>query len=505
MAGVPLSQVVFNAREEDVSSDLDRAQSLLSRDVQNIHGGMSGSIDAADPQHAAGLLTANGAPITGANSLATLNPVAASFNMTLGPGDAFVQDATGIGADDSAYKALRWPQQVVTFGAPAGQPRIDIVVATPATVLADSASRNILVDPVARTVTSASVFKTMNPTATIAVVAGTASATPVPPATPTGAVVLFYVYVPNGATAASGFFWQRGLWRRATFPWTCMGGVISGMNLLWDLSVDATVANSSLAISGVHRVVIDGEVLEFEAACSTANGGVIQDTGANPFGTSAPSTHDRPYYIYAVGGRHNPYLVRTGSQLSPIVLVESLVAPDIATGKPQGTLVTAQFPTVTNGATYVGLGFTVANSIRRRACVMDGSMTHVPAATENVGGVTLTGGGFVDAVSTLSAPSISTRARGQMILTAGAGVGLHNATMVNDRGDGGGAITNTTLAGLMLAEATASQTGGVAGSWNWPEGSPAKFWLNGTAGDVVNVIPTGFNHRVNRFDGCAGA
>ena len=60
--------------------------------------------------------------------------------------------------------------------------------------------------------------------------------------------------------------------------------------------------SSQISVNGLlHRVVIDGELIEAASLFAIA---IAQDAGAaNPFAAAAGAS-DKPYFVYAVGGRH---------------------------------------------------------------------------------------------------------------------------------------------------------------------------------------------------------
>ena len=106
-------------------------------------------------------------------------------------------------------------------------------------------------------------------------------------------------------------------------------------------------------------------------------GGVVSDSTANPFGSTASSSFDCPYYVYAVGGRHNPLpsAAAFDAFLNSVTVVESTVPPNPKTGKPTGNLTVNGVTVTPNGAVYIGLGFVAAGTSHRRGCLMDTEMT----------------------------------------------------------------------------------------------------------------------------------
>ena len=195
---------------------------------------------------------------------------------------------------------------------------------------------------------------------------GTPGATPAPPAVPAGAVALREAWVPAAAANSAAFpVPAPRLFRRAPFPWSIMSGVIRGCRLRWDLTVDVSAASSAITFSGgVATACIDGEVID----CSSLTGvAVTQDVANNPFGVAA-GTSDKPYYIYVVGGRHAPQ-GPWGSTTSSRCVVECLTAPNVdrAATPPTSRRRVVRLP---ERAFYIGIGFVVAGTTRRRPCVM---------------------------------------------------------------------------------------------------------------------------------------
>lgn len=491
MGGTPFSRVKFNARETALSSDEVRAERLMLRELQNVM-----ALGSADE---------NGTPFSCALSALSLAS-AAGFTMTLADGDAFFYYPTdpGLTVDDSAFQVLRWRAvAALTFATPdATNPRIDLVVAQPASVDADLVSRNILLDPVARTISAQNVFKTTNPAATITVVTGTPGATPAPPAVPAGKVALFEVWVPAAAASSATFSPVQRLFRRAGYPWSIASGLVSGLNPTWDLNVDFSTTASTLTINGiVHKVVIDGEVVSFVRLTSMP---VSQDSTANPFG-SVTGASDRPYYLYAVGGRHSPQGTFSGGTFSPVAVVESTVAPDLDNyGRPSAPITTPRGGTTQLGAVYVGLGFVVGGgTTRRRACVMDGDMTFMVGS--DIGGVlavTKTGAG-IEALGTLgSRPSVSQKVYGRLLLTSAA---ISSLVLLADRGDGSGAYPNASATLTYASPRVRSAVAAVSAEGNVTfQFNPAnpKIWFGGSSlatSDSIGFNAAGYDHRVTRL------
>lgn len=513
MSGVTKSFEKLNAREVLVSSDIMRLQTLASRDDQDLQGAMARSIDSSptNPTGPGSLLQILGSPISGLDVVPTFT-AASGYTATLGAGAGFLYDPglAGLSADDSAYLVARWSSQTITFTTPSGaNPRIDLVVATPAMVDTDSQSRNILVDPVARTITPQNVFKTTNPVATVAVIAGTPASSPVPPAVPAGSLGVMYVWVPASAPSAANFAQARAAWRRAPYPFAAMSGIIAGMGLKWDLTADPTAASAGMIAKGFHRICIDGEVMEFYANIDSTAGGFTPDTANNPFGVAA-GTSDKPYFLYACGGRHNPMpsLNTSDGILSPVTIVESLTPPNLATGKPSAAL-TTPVGSVLDGAVYVGLGFLVAGATRRRACMMIGDMTYFGGGDTSSApnsrartsapfdGIPSAGTGFA------SAPSISTKVA-VVVRFDSATPGSEMKVFPQDGSGGAGAPpagwTGTDCSIAVVVAQVASIAVKNTAILPIAAGNIAQFWVTGGGvGDICSLEPFAYNHGVRMF------
>src|SRR5215831_18097555 len=508
MAGVSDSVEKFNAREQLLSADLMRGQFLSSRDRQNREAARSRSFDCSDPASPSSqveMLSQLGARIYGVDDAPTWNPTA-GYAVDIGAGGGFIDNPSfgGLTDDDSSYLVVRWPTTNVTFANPPGaNQRIYVVIATPAMADADSQSRTVLVDPVTRAITASNLFKTSNPLATVSIVQGVAGATPLVPAIPAGSLPLFYVWIKNGDATANNFGACRASWRRASQPFSSMSGVISGMGLLWDQSTDTSTTDSPMIAKGFHRIVLDGEVMEFLANMDSTASGVTPDTANNPFGSAAPATWNKPYYIYAVGGRHNPipsYNTFDGL-MSPVVLVESLTPPNLATNKPTANMTVRGVTVTPNGALYVGLGFVFMNTTHRHSCVMTEDMTYAGIGSGNF--LTHTwAAGTSEAIGTLlNIPSISNKLLVQSnFLTTTPKLII---SVTGDRGDG--------TAAMRSMSGSAGPISGESGLGSTPFGASCngevpvfagngKLWgVNGGAGDSVTLWVIAFNHRVGRF------
>lgn len=490
MGGSGISRVKENAREIALSSDADRAEALASRELQNILG--FGSADAG------------GAPFSALLRPLSLTAIAATFTMTMGDGDAFayLPSDPSLTVDDSPYEIVRWRSiGPLTFANPNGSnPRIDLVVATPAMADADLASRTILLDAVARTIAAQNVFKTTNPSATIAVVTGTAGATPAPPAVPTGAIALAEVYVPAAVSDATSFFVIPRSFRRTHFPWSTASGIMSGGELRWNLNVDASVASSTLTMNGVtHRLLIDGELVEWSTLDAIT---AIPDTANNPFG-SAPGS-DTPYYVYAVGGRHLPQGTKTTLGFSPVAVIESLTPPDLLTyGRPTASLATPRGTAPAAACVYLGIGYVQAGTTNRKPCIMDDDMVYIVGADSGPVSASFSSGSPHILGTLPSRPAFSRKVYGLILLAAAnanAEVHLHP-----DRGDGAGPSPTSVGSGaLNVAPVVKSQVANTSKGNGLVFLNPANgtIWMAGNnvaGGDSVSFVPQAYEHRVCRI------
>jgi hypothetical protein len=494
MGGSGFSREKYNAREQYLTADNNRLQALASRDLQNLLADASSD--------------ATGAPISGLSGPCSLTGIPSTYLMALSAAQALVYNPSdsSLTADDSAYEVARWAAANLTFANPSGaNPRIDLVVVTPAMVDTDSQSRTVLVDPVARTVTPQNVFKTTNPQATVAVVTGTPASSPVPPAVPAGAFALFEVFVPTSASDSTAFGVCPRMFRRAPFPWSAQSGILSGFTPQWDLSVDPTTTDSTISFGALDdcKVLIDGEVLETLGVTLE----VFQDAGANnPFASAAAAHWHKPYYLYAVGGRHCP---QRGTALgAPVVIVESTIPPFATTGHPTSAITTPRGKTTQLGAVYIGLGFVYANTTRRLACVMDGEFTDTSGNNATGIGILthVAGSAGVEAFDVNAppvVPLISSRVKVQFFPPPTV---VNTSQAYPDNGLGTGPVpgfSGALDAGQMVPAAT-STTGaggqGVANGILSVNPSAPKFWVAVNAGSGTSLLVLqGFEHKVRRL------
>jgi len=384
MGGSHFSRVNENAREQVLSGDLNRGLDLHSREIQDSLAYLSSDFD-------------SNAPFSGAIQLPPVTGDAGGFTATVGAGRGFSWDPTfpGLTADDSAYLVLRWASTLLTFASPdSTNGRIDVICGTVTGQDTDLQSRNILVDPTTRSITPNNVFKTSNPLTVLSVVTGTAAGSPQGPTIPAHLVPIYEVYVPPGVANASFFRFFPRLWRKALYPMSAINTVVSDCKLLWDMTVDpaSVAAEMSMNNNAKHAAIIDGEMITW-----TGSPKVVQDSTANPFGSAAPATAARPYYVYLCAGRNQPQLALGGTGLLagalplPVVLVESTVPPD-PNGRPSGTITTPR-GTTQRGALYVGLGFVYRGTTNRQNCIQ-------------AGGITWAARGVLEALASATSPTV---------------------------------------------------------------------------------------------------
>jgi hypothetical protein len=385
------SRELWTNREVILASDLTRVGKLANMETQNAEEMRATRADFYDPATNSGndflaSVKALAGPAPGLIRAPSIDPVAGTFNVTLGAGEGEVVGAGTIPADESEYQLCRWAGQALTWpteGLPnPTNPRICLIVATPSDVTDELQSRNILVNPDTRETTPANVYKLSRPTATITVLPGDANVAPVPPSCPAGSLPLFEVIVPAGATDSTLYHFVRRSWRRIEFPGTSQHGIVK--NCVPDLTESTTSVNLGLPSLGangetlVHRLVIDGELLTWS---TTNHLPIVPDIYAPP--TTAPADSDRPVYLYLCGGSHSPlrYQGRSSATPSgtwaPVVLVESLTPPD-PMGYPRGAL-QFQWGAVAlevsrAAACYIGIRWLIANSTNNAPVVYDGDI-----------------------------------------------------------------------------------------------------------------------------------
>ena len=397
------THMIQNPREQVISPDLTRIGQLAAREQQNADMAKSVRADFFRPFPSTPIIddfgsSARGAaagPIAAALSPASLDPIAASFNMQLGPGEVEVLDTTNPGTGDvSPFSVARWVGQTVTWptlaNPDATYSKIATIIAMPADEQDDQQSRNILLNPVNRQTQPQNEYKTSNPAATISVIAGSATTPAFPATLPAGAVALFDLLMPPGATQSSQFLITRRCWRNIEFPGTSQHGIVKGCVPTWDYADEAHGAPAKLITGGsvVHRPVLDGELLTFNAFGYLQ---AVADTAHAP-GT-APAGNDLPTYLYLCGGRNWPCCTYAfgGAAASPVLLIESTTPPDCM-GYPSQTLGYAGQTIGQSAALFIGNGFRVAGSTRSKSLFYDGDFVRPQASTVDICGFKINAG-----------------------------------------------------------------------------------------------------------------
>ena len=170
------SQVLWSAFEQVLSTDLIRQGTLGSKELSTVLREM--------------LRDSVGAPRNGLLGVyPTITGSGANFTATVtGPIHGFVDQTSGATGDVAPYRVVRVAaaSTVISFDTPSASDRIDIVAADHNTVDSNGQIRNILTDPVLRTVVPATSNKDRDPNSTLSIIKGTADASPSPPALPAG-------------------------------------------------------------------------------------------------------------------------------------------------------------------------------------------------------------------------------------------------------------------------------------------------------------------------------
>ena len=424
------------------------------------------------------LLTDNGAPISGLDVLPTF-AAASGYDVAIGAGSGYLFTAVGIGAGESEYRTIYWSDQSLAISTPdATHARYDAITVTPSAFGTESV---------------------------LAVVAGTPAPLPLTPAIPAGSDVLFYVYVGHAVADATHFRACRGLGRRVGYLWSGISAIVAGCELSWNYTADPATTPADIFVGAadqtgtnftINRLLIDGEAIEWAGYLGSSTNGVVSDSTADPFGSPASASFDRPYYIYAVGGRHNPMPCNTATGiLNPITVCESTVAPNPKTGKPTGNLTVNGVTVEPDGALYIGLGFVVANTVLRRGCLMDGEMT---SALNFLGllSTTVAVSGKID-MGTFTGgcqPAISTKMLIHAHFSNGAGAGSECGVFLED-------FPTTTLgSGLRSYCPAAGEAEINLAPISFTPRTGAELWaqLNSGSGSIY-LLARGFDHRVRRL------
>jgi hypothetical protein len=514
------THMIQNAREEVISSDLTRIGQLAAREPQNANMAKSVRADFFSPAPTTPVIDdfgsssrgAASAPIAAALSPPSLDPIAGSFNMQLGPGEVEVLDNTITSGDVSPWSVARWVGQTITWPSLANpdatNTKIATIIALPADEQDDQQSRNILLNPMTRSMQPQNVYKTSNPAATIAVIAGSATTPAFPATMPAGAVALFDLLMPPGATQSSQFLITRRCWRNIEFPGTSQHGIVKNCVPTWDYANEATGAPAKLITGGsvVHRLVIDGELLTFNAFGYLQ---AVADTAHAP-GT-APAENDLPTYLYLCGGRNWPCCLAVfgGAAASPVWLVESTTPPDCM-GYPSAVLGYGGQTIGQAAALFIGNGFRVAGSTRSKSLFYDGDFVRPQASTVPVCGFHVAAGDHFTTGSTTyvslamaGIPVNTTVLELQAMIAAGGAGSATTYPEVLDvlNGIGGQHVIYATLS-------QANGTGAVASIQSAPvrmarPGSDTiqyqAFTDTSPSTATIDIRPTGYNMNIPRL------
>ena len=386
MAATTFSTVIENADEQILSNDLNRMQAIASRDAQNVL--MNGSTRDAFTNQADGTPLAEGTQdgsfVDRADRLGTIQGNTGSFVVNMGDGQVFSYLPVGL-SDASDYQVVRWPAQTIATITPdASQVRVDLIYATPAMVPTDLQSRNILVDPVARTVSPNNVNKTNNSLATIGVqtgVPGTASA----PLAPSGSVALWEVVNHHGDADSTSYRFVPRLWKRVESFGTCHA-ILENCVPTMPLTVESGSYVPTFGIGRVHRAIIDGEVVVSSLYADTI--AANPDTNNNPLTASVDVNKDVFCYLYLCGGRHAPQNGVAGigvgnSTGQALQLVASLTPPLF--NRASAALAINGVQVSRDGTLYAGFWAIAKNTHHYKSCVISGDWLH---ARTNVGYLT---------------------------------------------------------------------------------------------------------------------
>ena len=422
MSDTTRSVVKFNSREQILSNDLNLLQKLSSREAQNLRQYEAQRDTFTDPTGSptgpgyTGTPGDNGIPITRSISIGNIAPTVSTFNFTVGAGSVEAYESSA-DPDTSNYQILRWSATPFTSAPDGSQSRIDVVYATPTMVDSDLESRNVLLDPVARTMAPQNVFKRSDPTAILTLLSGTPGSN-VAPAVPSGSVVIWEIVTKASNTDATQYSYIRRVWRRVESFGTCHG-VLENCVPWWNPGDDGGASGTGAPLPRlrpgvVHRAVIDGEIICWPQTGDDLR--AVMDSGGDPTGLGA-ATHDQPFYLYLCGGRFAPQqglpFYPPFTTISPLRLVASTQAPNLG-GRASGDLTFGGVTIPRYGTLYVGIGFisTTGNGIK--PCVIDGDWIYPQTSA------------FVDSAPTLICPQVPqfTEAPIFGIATSGA-AGIH--------------------------------------------------------------------------------
>jgi len=389
MAATTFSRVIFNSREQVLSSDLNRLQTLASRELQDVlRNGCKGDSFTDSTPGNEGMPAGNNlaaSDVDRADNLGGITGASDGFDVTMTAGQVFATIPAAT-TEESSYSVVRWPSgSTFTLSPDSSQVLIYLIYAAPNMFQEDTQSRNILTDPVARTVAPANVQKTSNPTVTtsgnLAYVMGNAGDTE-PPAVPAGCVPLWEVITYNTDTSAAQYRFIPRIWKRVQSFGTCHA-VLQNCKPLWPVGLESVSNEPYLDRELVHKAIIDGEVIV--DASGLANIIVEPDTNGNPLTQTIATTFDRPVYLYLCGGRHAPQngiatsRATASGAVGPLRLVASINGP--GAGNRAGQSLGIKGVTIPRSATlYVGCGFIAKDTHNYKSCIIDGDWVYAITA-----------------------------------------------------------------------------------------------------------------------------
>jgi hypothetical protein len=494
MPSTTFTAVKQNAREQVLSTDLNRMQKIASREAQDLlmHGGYRDRFTSASS--GAPVLMQAAEPVDRADDLGQINGVIGSFNITLQGGQAFMSIATS-DPDQSSYCPVRWPgQTIATITPDVSTFRVDLIYATPSMHDTDSQSRNILVDPVARTVAPANVYKTSNPWAQISVLTGTPGS-PTAPACPAGSIPLWEVVTTNVDVDSTAYRFIPRIWRRVESFAACHG-ILQNCVPQNGLNAETTSSVPYLGLGVTHKAIIDGELIS--APMAGINVILAVDaTGSSPTAVTIDANKDLPCYLYLCGGRHAPQNGAGTLWAAPLRLVASTIAP--SNGRAASDLAIGGIAVPRGGTLYVGLAFISRGTHNYKSCLIDGDWIHARSCYV-VGPVpSLPSSGFNNAASILtgasgtmdiSVPPVSSVC--DLAVTATDTAGARDIVIY------GGAAAAVDFRAAQISVQAAN--GAAFAKFRYPIPTGGHFSWNGGAGTTsMNFCATGFNMGVPRI------
>ena len=407
-----------NAREQAISTDINRLQKLASREAQNLLLNAGRRDDFTDTAGAP-LRGVTGGIVERADVLGTIAGTSGNYNVSIGAGQAFM-DIAAPDADSSEYSVVRWGNTVATIAPDAGTFRVDLIVAEPAMAPADLQSRNILVDPVLRTITPADVYKTSNPVATLNVIPGTPG-DPSAPAVPAGSVALWEVISYNTDVDSTTYRFIPRLWRRVESFGSCHAILENCVPADGGVHLESVSDPPALAYGKVHRAIIDGEVI-CAPLVAAFNVPATPDTNNNPVTATIDAVKDVPCYLYLCGGRHAPQN-GVGVADTPLRLVASLTPP--SGGRASDALAIAGVTVDKAGTLYCGIWFIASTTHNYKSCVIGGDWVYAQTSGTSGTGLRFTEAGATGAHGDISINPPTTSTLANLILQAADAAGCN--------------------------------------------------------------------------------